>query len=230
MSGWMNDLLDLLFPRCCVVCGRRLAKAEQYLCASCSRALPRTYYYKVKDNPLERNFWGRAEVERAAAFMYYYKDNDACRILHNLKYYHMPQIGVCMGRQMAFEMLSSGFFKEVDVVVPVPLAKARQKQRGYNQCEMLAQGISAVTGLPVVSDCLVRKVTNSTQTHKRRMERWENVQGIFALVSVEPFIGKHVLLIDDVVTTGATLLSCMEALSQVPDLKVSVLTLAVAHE
>lgn len=230
MSSWMSDLLELVFPRCCVMCGKRLAKTEEHVCASCSRGLPRTYYYKEADNPLAKGFWGRAEVERAAAYFYYYKDNAACRILYALKYHHCPQIGVYMGKQMAAEMLPSGFFEQIDVLVPVPLASKKKKKRGYNQCEKLAEGISFVTSIPADTTSLARCVSNPTQTKKRRMERWENVQGIFSVVSPEQLAGKHILLIDDVVTTGATLISCMDALSVVPGLRVSVLTLAVAHE
>lgn len=230
MVSWMNDLLDLLFPRCCVMCGKRLAKAEEYICVSCSRELPRTYYCKEPDNPLAKSFWGRATVERAAAYFYYYKDNAACRILYTLKYYNCPEIGVYMGKQMAGEMNRSGFFQQIDVLIPVPLASKKRKKRGYNQCEKLAEGISYVTSIPVDTTSLIRRVANPTQTRKRRMERWENVQGIFSVVSPEKLVGKHVLLIDDVVTTGATLISCMDALSVIPQLQVSVLTLAVARE
>jgi len=182
------------------------------------------------DNPLERIFWGRVEVKHAASFFFYYKDNAACRILYELKYNHCPQIGVYMGKVMAREMVSSGFFEDIDLLVPIPLAAAKKRKRGYNQCDKLAAGISAITSIPVCTDVLVRRVANPTQTRKRRMERWENVQGIFSITSIAPLSGKHILLIDDVVTTGATLISCMEALSVIPNLTVSVLTLAVARE
>lgn len=226
----MSDWLELLFPRCCVMCGRRLTRPEEHVCVGCLRALPRTYYCRQPDNPLEQALWGRAEVERAAACFFYYRDNAACRILHELKYNHCPQIGVYMGKVMVAEMESSGFFKDIDVLVPVPLAAEKKKTRGYNQCEMLADGISAKTSIPVNTSALVRTVANPTQTRKRRMERWENVQGIFSVTETDTLSGKHILLIDDVATTGSTLLSCVEALSVVPDLTVSVLTLAVARE
>lgn len=226
----MHDILDLLFPRSCVMCGQRLARAEEYVCLSCLRGLPRTHYDTAAGNPLERAFWGRADVKRAAAFFFYYKDNAACRILHELKYNRCPQIGVYMGKVMTVAMVPSGFFQGIDLLVPVPLAAAKKRKRGYNQCDKLAAGISAVTSIPVCADALVRRVANPTQTRKRRTERWDNVQGIFSVANAAPLSGKHILLIDDVVTTGATLVSCMEALSVVPDLSVSVLTLAVARE
>lgn len=230
MNTWMNDLLDLLFPRCCVMCGRRLARTEEHLCVSCLRGLPRTYYHNEPDNSLEKNFWGRATVERAVAYFFYYKDNAACQILYELKYHHCPQIGVYMGKLAAAEMKDSGFFKQIDVLVPVPLAPVKRKKRGYNQCDKLAEGISFITSIPINTESLIRSVANPTQTKRRRMERWTNVQGVFSVVDTEQLSGKHILLIDDVVTTGATLISCMEALSVVPDLTVSVLALAVARE
>ncbi len=230
MLGWVRDFFDLLFPRCCVVCGRKLASSEQFVCACCLRDLPRTYFYKDTDNPLARNFWGLAELERAAGFIFYRRDNAVRHILYHLKYYHQPRIGVFMGRLMAREVGRHNYFDGIDVLVPVPLSKPRQRHRGYNQCQMLAQGISEVTGLPIDNRSLIRKVANVSQTKMRRMDRWDNVQGIFALTDTTALVGKHVLLIDDVVTTGATLLSCIETLSAVPGLKVSILTLAVTKE
>ncbi len=230
MIGWMHDILELLFPRSCVMCGQRLTRTEEHVCISCLRSLPRTHYAMEAGNPLERDFWGRTDVRHAAAFFFYYKDNAACRILHELKYNHCPQIGVYMGKVMAGEMVPSGFFKDIDLLVPVPLAGVKKRKRGYNQCDKLAAGISAVTSIPVSTGVLVRRVANPTQTRKRRMERWENVQGIFSVTNATFLSGKHILLIDDVVTTGATLISCVEALSVVPNLSVSVLTLAVARE
>lgn len=226
----MSDLLDLLFPRCCVMCGRRLTRTEEHVCIACLRRLPRTHYERSPENPLERNFWGKASLQRAAGWFFYYKDNAACRILYELKYHHCPQIGVYAGKVMAGEMVASGFFEGIDLLVPVPLAAVKRRKRGYNQCEKLAEGVSAVTSLPVNTTALVRKVANATQTKRRRMERWENVQGIFAVADAVALEGKHILLIDDVVTTGATLTACMEALSAVPGLAISVLTLAVARE
>ncbi len=230
MSGWTTDLLRLLFPQYCVMCGNLLERTEEYLCATCQRDLPRTHFTADGANPLEREFWGHAPVTRAAAHFFYYKHNAACRILYELKYNHFPQIGVYMGQMMAREMQPSGFFEGIDLLVPVPLAPSRERQRGYNQCDMLAKGVSRVTSIPVSTGQLVRHVANPTQTRKGRMERWDNVQGIFSVTDVTPFSGRHILLIDDVITTGATLVSCMQALSAVPNLKVSILALAFVRE
>ncbi len=230
VMGWISDFFDLLFPRCCVVCGRKLAASERFVCACCLRDLPRTYFCKDADNPLARNFWGLAELERAAGFIFYRRDNAVRHILYHLKYYRQPRIGIFMGKLMAQEVGRHNFFDGIDVLVPVPLSKPRQRHRGYNQCQMLAQGISEVTGLPIDNRSLVRKIANASQTKMRRMDRWNNVQGIFALTDTAALAGKHVLLIDDVVTTGATLLSCIKVLSTIPNLKISVLTLAVTKE
>lgn len=227
--SWLHDFSDLLFPRSCVVCGRKLGGGERYLCVHCLRDLPRTHYSDEPDNPLARRLWGFATLERAASFIYYRNDNHVRHILYHLKYYHQPQIGIFMGRLMAQE-IGAAYFDGVDVLVPVPLAAPRQRHRGYNQCQMLAEGIAAVTALPIDNRSLIRHIANVSQTHLHRADRWDNVQGIFDLTDTAALAGKHVLLIDDVVTTGATILSCIQTLSAIPGIRLSVLTLSVADD
>jgi ComF family protein len=226
--SWWSSLLELFFPRTCVMCGKKLLPGEEFLCLSCLMRLPRTHYERQPDSPLWYRFAGRAQVERAAGYFFYERGASTARVLYQLKYHHCPEIGVYLGRRMGEALLPSGFFEGIDVLVPVPLAPKKKRKRGYNQCEELAKGLSAVTGLPMDTRSLVRRVANPTQTTKGRLERWGNVQGIFAMTDVEALRGKHLLLLDDVVTTGATLLSCMEALREVPDIRISVLALAVA--
>lgn len=227
MSVWI-DLWELFFPRYCVVCGHRLSKNEEFLCVSCLVRLPRTNYHLHPDNKLEKNLWGKIPLEHATAFLYYGQESDSQKLLYELKYYGNSNLGVFLGRWMASELRSSGMFQGIDCIVPVPLHVKKVRKRGYNQSEMLAQGISSVTGIPVCSQSLVRRQYTDTQTKKGVFARWMNVQDVFECTSLEAFEGKHILLVDDVVTTGATLVACADALAGASRLRVSVLALALA--
>ncbi|WP_455584076.1 ComF family protein [Bacteroides sp.] len=228
MKDWFDSFLSLFFPRCCLICGMTLAKGEECLCTRCNMDLPRTDYHAVKDNPVEQLFWGKVSLERATSYFFYRRGGDARHILHQLKYGGQKEIGEIMGRYMATELLSSGFFREIDLIVPVPLHKKKQKLRGYNQSEWIARGVSAVTAIPVEVTGVVREKNTDTQTRKSVFERWENVDGIFRLHSPERFVGKHILIVDDVLTTGATVVACASSFEKVGNIRISVLTLAVA--
>lgn len=229
MSIWI-DLWELFFPRHCVVCGRRLAKTEEHLCIRCLAALPRTKMHLRPDNKIEKNLWGKLPLGRASAFLFYTHDGDTQKVLYELKYYGNSRLGLFLGRWMANELLPSGFFQGIDCIVPVPLHAKKARMRGYNQSEMLADGLSAITGIPVLNGLIVRSRYTETQTHKGAYERWVNVQDVFECASLEAFEGKHILLVDDVMTTGATLVACADALADVPRLRISVLALALAGD
>lgn len=229
MSIWI-DLWELFFPRCCLFCGSRLSHGERTLCFSCLAKLPRTELHLRRDNAVERNFWGKFPIERATSFLYYTKGGDVRQLLYELKYHGNKEVGEVMGRTMAAELLSSCFFEDVDLIIPVPLHRRKERQRGYNQSECLARGIAEVTGIPVCTDRIVRGRYTETQTHKGQYERWENVRNLFVCSAPELLENKHVLLVDDVLTTGATIVSCADALQNVSGLRVSVLTLALAGE
>lgn len=229
IKDWLSSFLSLLFPRCCVVCGRPLAKGEECLCTMCNINLPRTDYHLRKDNPVEKLFWGKIPLERATSFFFYRKGSDFRQILHQLKYGGQKGIGAIMGRYMAAELLESGFFEGVDVILPVPLHKKKQQLRGYNQSEWIARGIAAVTGIPIDTESVVRRKNTETQTRKSSLERWENVEGIFELHHAESLTGKHILIVDDVLTTGATTVECASCLTGIEGIRISVLTLAMAE-
>ncbi len=229
LREWWQAFFDLLFPRCCVVCGRPLGKGEEGICTSCNIALPRTGYHLLEDNPVEQLFWGKVSLQRATSFFYYRKGSPSRRILHQLKYGGQKTLAQSMGRYMAAELVASGFFEGVEVLIPVPLHLRKEKRRGYNQSEWIARGIGQVTGIPLDRSSVVRKKYTETQTRKTAYERWENVAGVFALSCPEHFVGKHILLIDDVLTTGATIVACASALQEVAGIRISVLTLAVAE-
>ena len=228
IKDWLNSFLSLLFPHCCVVCGRPLAKGEECLCIMCNINLPRTNYHLWKDNPVERLFWGQIPLERATSFFFYRKGSDFRQILHQLKYGGKKEVGIIMGRYMAAELSDSGFFEGVDVIIPIPLHKKKQQIRGYNQSECIARGIAAVTGITVCVELGGRRMIKKTQTRKSVFERWENVDGIFELNHADSLTGKHILIVDDVLTTGATTIACASRLAEVEGTRTSVLTLAMA--
>lgn len=229
MNDWFQAFLSLFFPRCCIVCGNPLAKGESYLCAHCNMNLPRTDLHKQKDNAVEQLFWGKIPLERATSFIYYRKGSYYRSILQRLKYKGQKEIGEVMGRCMATELLPYHFFAGIDVIIPVPLHPKKQRARGYNQSEWIAWGVSEISGVPVDTTSVCRNKNTVTQTKKTVFERWENVERTFALHLPERFVGKHLLIIDDVLTTGATTVSCASAFEGVEGIRISVLTLAVAE-
>lgn len=229
IKDWLGSFVSLLFPRCCIVCGRPLAKGEECLCTLCNINLPRTGYHLMEDNPVEKLFWGKIPLERATSFFFYRKGSDFRQILHQLKYGGQKNIGAIMGRYMAAELQESGFFEDIDVIVPVPLHKKKQRLRGYNQSEWIARGIATVTGIPIDTESVVRHKNTETQTSKSSLERWENVNGIFELHHAESLAGKHILIVDDVLTTGATTVECASCLTEIERVRISVLTLAIAE-
>ena len=222
---WINDLKELLFPRYCKVCGRRLMHSEQHLCISCLLELSRTHYEQTPNNLLMQHFIEWPEVIRATAYFYYSKEGTYSNLIHHLKYYDHPEVGTFLGRLAADELKESGFFDGIDIIIPVPLSKKKYIQRGYNQCDYIAQGIAKQTGLPVGTDCLERTIDTDTQTHKGRTKRWQNTEGIFRTTKPEMLKNKHILIIDDVATTGATLHACISVLLTVPNTRVSVFAL-----
>ena len=224
--NWWSRFLDFISPRLCVVCGRRLSPTERSLCSVCQLHLPRTaYQFTPEDNPMAQLFWHLAPIERAAAFIYYQPHSEMARIVYQLKYNNCPDVGEDVGRLMATDMQMAHYFDDIDLLVPVPLTTKRLHQRGYNQSEMLAQGISSVTKLPVAAKALKRQVFHGSQTHLSRHERRENVDDVFAVADAEALKGRHVLLIDDVCTTGATLTACAQAIAPIEGIRISVLTL-----
>lgn len=168
------------------------------------------------------------EVVSATAYLYYYKEGQYSSLIHHLKYHDHPEVGTYLGRLAATELRESGFFDGIDLIIPVPLSRKRYRQRGYNQSDYIAQGISEVTHIALRTDCLVRTVDTDTQTHKSQEERWKNTEGIFQVVNPEVLKGKHLLLIDDVATTGATLHACASALLTLPGVRISIFALAKA--
>lgn len=238
IHSFKNDMLNFLFPRYCWICGNRLSVSEQHLCSQCLTDLPRTNFHLRQDNPMEMLFWGCFNLVHAAAFFYYHQNTPTSEILYLLKYKNCPEIGEYMGEIYAHEILFSehnhqcSFFSDIDFIIPLPLNLNKLKQRGYNQCDAICRGLAKATQIPVLYDVVERTIANTTQTKKSRVERELNVEQIFRLTgSVEQraiLMGKHVLLVDDVCTTGSTLKSFASVFQSIPDLRISILTLGLA--
>ena len=227
---WISDLKELLFPRYCKVCGQRLMRSEQHLCLGCLLDLPRTHYEQQPENLLMQHFMEWPEVVRATAYFHYYKEGKYSGLIHHLKYYDHPEVGTYLGRLAANELRQSGFFDGIDLIIPVPLSKKKQRKRGYNQCDYIARGISEATGIAVETRCIERTIDTDTQTRKGSAERWKNTEGVFHVTESTLFKNKHVLVVDDVTTTGSTLHACILALLTVPGVHISVFALAKTTE
>ena len=226
--SWWTRILDFISPRLCVVCGQRLSPTERSICSTCMLHLPRTaYQFSPADNPMAQLFWHLVPVERAAALIYYEPHSEVAQMVYQLKYSDRPDIGEDMGRLMANDMQIAGYFDGIDILLPVPLSRKRMRQRGYNQSEQLAIGISDITHLPVVTQALRRKHFHLSQTQLSRHERQENVADMFEVRNSKLLEGRHVLLIDDICTTGATLTACAEAIKDIPGIRISMLTLGL---
>ena len=228
MISFWSRLLDLISPRLCVVCGNRLAVTEDTLCSKCYLHLPRTDFANdLYENMMAKLFWGQIKLEKATALFYYEPHAETAQILYELKYKNHPEIGVVMGRMMAKELMKSGLFEDIDALVPVPLAKKRERERGYNQSLELAKGVSEVTGLPIANLVIRRTKFVGSQTKRGRWERNENVEHVFELVD-DNISDQHLLLIDDVVTTGATVIACAKEMQKASNVRISVLALGFA--
>lgn len=222
---------SVLMPRNCSVCGKPLDSDEHYLCRSCLMDIPRTHYEDINFNPFDQLMAGKVPIERCAGYFFYQKNDPYASILHDIKYHNMPTMGRWLAERAAQDMLPSHFFDSIDAIVPVPLHYTKLASRGYNQSQYLAQGIARATNAPVIKAIkAVRE--HSTQTHKDAAERLMNTQGMYAASRrhCRDLTSKHLLIVDDVVTTGSTLLACATALKDaIPGVKLSLFTLAVAQ-
>jgi len=221
-----DDFISLLFPRLCYGCGNHLVRNESLICTECFVMIPRTNYHIEPDNPVAQLFWGRCRIEKAAAFSYYSRDSRIRKLIHQLKYKGAREIGAELGRIYAVSLMSSKFLDDIDMIIPVPLHPSKVRQRGFNQSDEISQGISSVSGFPVDTATLVRKTVTQTQTRKSRYDRWTNVSDIFFVTDEDKLKGRHVLLVDDVITTGSTIEACADEILKTEETKVSVAAIA----
>jgi len=223
----LSDLVDLFLPRMCCMCGQRLGANERYICTHCFMNLPFTDYHKVEHSVLEKQFWGHFPIEKAVS-MFHHDGEKTRHILYHIKYWGHPELATHLASIYAKELQQHHFFYNIDILIPLPLHWKRQWKRQYNQSHYIAQSISKQTGIPVDKKVVKRVRNNPSQTRLNANQRGENVENIFQLKHPEKIEGKHLLLIDDVTTTGATIISCAKELAKAPHVKISVLTLAIA--
>lgn len=223
----LNDFVSLLFPELCYSCGEALFRYEKHICTHCILGLPKTNFHRSPDNPLIRLFWGRLDLAAAGALYHFAKGGKVQHIIHNLKYKGHKELGETLGKIYGEEVKDKEEFKSADLIVPVPLHKKKQMSRGYNQSEYFAAGLSASLDQPLYLT-LRRNTDTKTQTKKSRFERWENVETVFSVQDPEMIYGKHVLLVDDVITTGSTLESCGNTLLSAGASRVTLAAIAYA--
>lgn len=224
----LHPLLHLMYPHTCECCGHDLTRREEVLCLRCSGKLPATGFQLMHHNPVEKVFWGRVPLQHATAGYYFGRHALLQQLVHQFKYHGRKDIALYMGRQLGLQLQQSSWWQQISLVVPVPLNSVRQRHRGYNQAALLAAGIAGVLGCRMEAGALARMSAVTTQTHKTRPERWENVATVFALQKPAAVQQQHVLLVDDVLTTGATLEACTRAIMEGSNVSVSVCSLACA--
>ncbi|MES2274392.1 MAG: phosphoribosyltransferase family protein [Bacteroidota bacterium] len=229
LRRYLADFVSLLFPELCHACGDSLVAHEDLICTGCLYNLPYTNFHKQPDNIVARQFWGKIKLDAAYALLYFTKGGKVQHLMHSLKYKNTPLIGNKLGSIAGAQLLQAAHLNDIDAVIPVPLHKSRLRKRGYNQSACFAEGVAQALVTKVVIDNLVRTKATATQTHKTRFERAVNMLYVFAIANPAQLTNKHVLLVDDVVTTGSTLEACAAALLTVPGLKLSIATIAYAE-
>lgn len=228
MNLW-NNLLNLFFPELCLLCRTPLAEGEKHLCLCCMYRLPRTHYERKPGNPAEQLFDGKVPVEQAFSFLRYEKGGSVQQLVHALKYQDNKELAFYLGRLAASGIRQAQACRGIDLLVPVPLHKRKKRQRGYNQAEWIALGLASVLDIPVDTTGLQRVRATLTQTRKSVYDRWTNVQDVFCAKHPDRFSGKHILLVDDVLTTGSTLGACACAIQEATEARISIFSLAIAE-
>lgn len=224
----LEDIVGLTYPQICLHCGDDALNKEAFLCYSCFKDLPYTNFEGVAENRVAQIFAGRVKYEKAFATFYFKHGSVMQSLLHQLKYKGNKQLGLQLGKMMGFQMQTKLPHNDFDCLVPLPLHPKKELKRGFNQSKLLSEGISAVLNKPIVFDSLIRQEETETQTKKSREERWENVVNSFALKNPENLDSKHVLLVDDVLTTGATIEAAASVLVKKANVRISIATLTYA--
>jgi ComF family protein len=219
----VNTILDVMFPRYCLICDQIIYGQERFMCLICESGIPMGYYQLGSQNPVEKTFWGRCKVESASAYMRYRSDSKYSNLIKNIKYDDGIELAIDLGNLFGNWIKSDGL-TDFDCLVPVPLHPKKMHRRGYNQSEEIAKGLSKSFGLPIINDLLLRDHFADSQTKKSRFYRWENTQGQYRFGNFNNGL-KHLVLVDDVITTGATIESCIREIHKNIDVKISVLAL-----
>ena len=228
MRAYLQELLNLFYPRLCLLCDAALVQSEELLCTHCQAALPHTYLHEQRSEVLFRKIRSTLPIEHVLAYLLYQKAGSTQKLLQLIKYKNYPELAYLLGRHFGSRLSVSAMAGAFDCIIPVPLHTSKQQQRGYNQSERFAEGLAVGLHLPVATDWIVRTTPSATQTRKSRLERWLNVAEIFVVPQPEKLKGKRILLVDDVVTTGATLEACGHVLLKAGCAELSVGAIAVA--
>ncbi|MGN8071341.1 ComF family protein [Mucilaginibacter sp. SG564] len=229
LRGYLADFVSLLFPELCPACQASLVANEYIICSDCRYNLPYTHFHLQADNIVAQQFYGKLKVEAAYALYYFTKGGKVQNLMHHFKYKGMQQIGNLLGNIAGSQLAQNPIFNTVDLIIPVPLHKKRLRERGYNQSTHFAEGLAEKLPAVVEDNNLQRTVATATQTHKSRFARFENMQDVFMIKHPEKLVNKHVLLVDDIVTTGSTLEACGMELLKIPGLTLSIATIAYAQ-
>lgn len=224
-----EDTINLLFPLLCNACGTHLHYGEKEICSHCLYDLPYTDFHIYPDNPVAKQFWSRMPCNAAMAMLYFKKGNKVQQLIHSLKYKGKTETGKLLGHILAEKLRLNTAYSDISAIVPVPLHARKEKQRGYNQSLFIAQGIAEVFDVPVKNANLLRQKATSSQTKKSRYTRYENMDSVFEVKHPEELENGHILLVDDVITTGSTLEACGQALLNIGVEKISIATLAFAE-
>lgn len=222
-----SSFLHLFFPHICAGCGSDIINEQNEICMRCMHELPQTNFEQHSNNPVEKRFWGRLPLQNGAALFYFSKESLVQQLVHQFKYKRNKELGLQLGRIMGDALLKSNRFP-IDGLIPLPLFTKKQQRRGYNQSEILCNGIAEILKIPVLNNVITRPQHTETQTHKGRIERWKNIEGKFVLTDPSAIKDKHILLVDDVITTGATLESCGSELLKAENVQLSIACLCYA--
>ncbi|MCH4822205.1 ComF family protein [Gramella lutea] len=224
-----HDFVNLLYPTVCHICEAELLKNEKFLCINCLHDLPVTNYHLDNDNPVKKVFYGRVKIENAASLLHFRKKSGVQQLIHDLKYKGHNKISNYLGRWYGTELLQTDWSKSIDLVIPVPLHRSKLKKRGFNQVEGFGREIATMINAEYVDNILIKTNSTQTQTLKDRISRWGQIQETLEVQKIEKASGKHILLVDDLVTTGATLEACSNKLLEIPGVKLSIATMAITN-
>lgn len=225
---YLKDFISLFFPHLCNACGTALVGYEKLICTSCIYQLPYTNYHLYTDNKLMRQFWGRVKIESACAFLFFRQGGKVQRLMHQLKYNNVPEIGIELGRKYGKELIKQDHFQNITAIIPVPIHPKKRKIRGYNQSEQIAIGLSESMGIPVYNNILKRIKNTTSQTTVNKALRHDNLNDSFIAIGSDIELA-NVILVDDTITTGATLETCISALNKVNIRKINIVGIAYAQ-
>ncbi len=226
VKKYLDDFSHLFFPHTCEGCGTDIIERTNIICAQCFSSLPETNFFTFPENPVAKTFYGRLKIANAGSAFYFTKDSLIQHLLIQLKYRGNKDVGILLGKLAGLQIKKSTYFKNVDVIIPLPLNKKKESQRGYNQALLISKGMAEILQKPIDNSAVIRAVFTETQTHQNRVNRWQNMEDVFQVSIPQNLSGKHILLVDDVITTGATLEACGSKILQIEGTQLSIATVA----